>query len=119
MDHVDTSFFSDEEIAQVLYMQELIRQNEHKEFETSDEYIDPNPDIHALFLQFNKQYFYGTLETIEVRWSSKMTLYVVSFLLILPRCAGLCCYEGKGGLCSIRLSEPLLKYRYFKLDYSY
>ncbi|KAF8562794.1 hypothetical protein P879_10176 [Paragonimus westermani] len=26
-------------------------------------------------------------------------------------CAGLCCYEGLGGLCSIRLSEPLLKLR--------
>ena len=27
------------------------------------------------------------------------------------RCAGLCCYEGRGGLCSIRLSAPLLKLR--------
>ena len=27
------------------------------------------------------------------------------------RCAGLCVYEGRGGLCSIRLSEPLLKLR--------
>lgn len=26
-------------------------------------------------------------------------------------CAGLCCYEGFGGLCCIKLSEPLLKYR--------
>ena len=30
---------------------------------------------------------------------------------IVSRCAGLCVYEGKGGLCSVRLSEPLLKYR--------
>ena len=29
----------------------------------------------------------------------------------LIRCAGLCCYEGRGGLCSIRLSAPLLKLR--------
>ena len=27
------------------------------------------------------------------------------------RCAGMCCYEGSGGLCSVRLSEPLLKLR--------
>lgn len=26
-------------------------------------------------------------------------------------CAGVCSYEGRGGLCSIRLSEPLLKLR--------
>ncbi|KFV73674.1 SprT-like domain-containing protein Spartan, partial [Struthio camelus australis] len=26
-------------------------------------------------------------------------------------CAGVCSYEGKGGMCSIRLSEPLLKLR--------
>lgn len=29
----------------------------------------------------------------------------------LIRCAGVCSYEGRGGLCSIRLSEPLLKLR--------
>ncbi|XP_039188820.1 DNA-dependent metalloprotease SPRTN isoform X3 [Crotalus tigris] len=28
-----------------------------------------------------------------------------------PTCAGVCCYEGHGGMCSIRLSEPLLKLR--------
>ncbi len=27
------------------------------------------------------------------------------------RCAGLCQYEGRGGLCVIKLSEPLLKLR--------
>ena len=27
------------------------------------------------------------------------------------RCAGICCYEGHGGLCSVRLSQPLLKLR--------
>uniref|UniRef100_A0A672N003 SprT-like N-terminal domain n=1 Tax=Sinocyclocheilus grahami TaxID=75366 RepID=A0A672N003_SINGR len=26
-------------------------------------------------------------------------------------CAGVCSYEGRGGLCSVRLSEPLLKLR--------
>ncbi|KAK3718778.1 hypothetical protein QZH41_014053, partial [Actinostola sp. cb2023] len=64
------------------------------------ELIDPHPDIRQLFLQFNEEYFDGLLGGIEVRWSPRMTL-----------CAGLCCYEGRGGLCSIRLSEPLLKLR--------
>ncbi|XP_078256149.1 DNA-dependent metalloprotease SPRTN isoform X2 [Rhinoraja longicauda] len=27
------------------------------------------------------------------------------------RCAGVCSYEGRGGLCSIRISEPLMKLR--------
>lgn len=31
--------------------------------------------------------------------------------LYFSRCAGVCSYEGRGGLCSIRLSEPLLKLR--------
>lgn len=64
------------------------------------ELIDPNPDIHALFLHFNDVFFHGRLAGCEVRWSPRMTL-----------CAGLCCYEGRGGLCSIRLSQPLLKFR--------
>lgn len=37
---------------------------------------------------------------VEVKWGPRMTL-----------CAGLCSYEGKGGACVIKLSEPLLKYR--------
>jgi len=64
------------------------------------ELIDPIPDVRQLFLQFNDAYFKGLLGSVEVRWSPRMTL-----------CAGLCCYEGRGGLCSIRLSEPLLKLR--------
>lgn len=62
--------------------------------------IDPNPDVRSLFASFDHQFFDSSLSAVEVRWSSRMTL-----------CAGLCVYEGRGGLCSIRLSEPLLKYR--------
>ncbi|GFY54702.1 sprT-like domain-containing protein Spartan [Trichonephila inaurata madagascariensis] len=29
------------------------------------ELVDPNPDIHALFLEFNAQFFYGKLEAVE------------------------------------------------------
>ncbi|CAL1284665.1 unnamed protein product [Larinioides sclopetarius] len=64
------------------------------------ELIDPNPDIHALFLEFNTKFFFGKLDAVEVRWSPRMTL-----------CAGVCCYEGRGRLCSVRLSLPLLKLR--------
>ncbi|XP_042217750.1 DNA-dependent metalloprotease dvc-1-like isoform X2 [Homarus americanus] len=62
--------------------------------------IDPNPDIHTLFLTFNDQFFWGRLTGVEVKWSPRMTL-----------CAGVCSYEGHGGLCSVRLSVPLLKLR--------
>lgn len=61
---------------------------------------DPNPDLRSLFVEFNEAFFFGKLSHVEVRWSPRMTL-----------CAGLCCYEGQGGLCSVRLSEPLLKLR--------
>ncbi|XP_069463043.1 DNA-dependent metalloprotease SPRTN isoform X2 [Ambystoma mexicanum] len=64
------------------------------------ELLDPSPDVRALFLQFNQLFFWGKLAGVEVKWSSRMTL-----------CAGVCSYEGRGGLCSIRLSGPLLKLR--------
>ena len=41
------------------------------------EMTDPNPDVRALFLQFNDRFFWGKLAGIEVRWSPRMTLYVV------------------------------------------
>lgn len=61
--------------------------------------FDPNPDLHTLFLTFNDWYFSSVLLGVEVRWSSRMT-----------SCAGTCSYYP-GGYCSIRLSEPLLKFR--------
>ncbi|CAM4690638.1 unnamed protein product [Leuciscus chuanchicus] len=64
------------------------------------ETLDPSPDVRAMFLQFNDRFFWGKLSGVEVKWSPRMTL-----------CAGVCSYEGRGGLCSIRLSEPLLKLR--------
>ncbi|XP_054432721.1 DNA-dependent metalloprotease SPRTN isoform X2 [Pteronotus mesoamericanus] len=64
------------------------------------ELVDPTPDLQALFVQFNDRFFWGQLEAVEVKWSRRMTL-----------CAGICSYEGRGGMCSIRLSEPLLKLR--------
>lgn len=64
------------------------------------EQLDPTPDVRTLFGEFDKQFFKGALASVEVRWSPRMTL-----------CAGMCVYEGKGGLCSVRLSEALLKFR--------
>jgi hypothetical protein len=37
------------------------------------EYIDPTPDVHALFIQFNKTFFWNELKHVEVRWSPRMT----------------------------------------------
>ncbi|CBZ55878.1 conserved hypothetical protein [Neospora caninum Liverpool] len=60
------------------------------------------PDLHALFAYYNDAFFEGKLSGVEVRWSKRMTL-----------CAGLCVYQT-GGYCSVRLSEPLLKFRSVK-----
>lgn len=38
------------------------------------ELIDPIPNIHDLFLQFNDAYFGGRLAGVEVKWSPRMTL---------------------------------------------
>eukprot|EP01135_Chromosphaera_perkinsii_P000463 Nk52_evm17s96 gene=Nk52_evmTU17s96 len=64
------------------------------------ELLDPNPDIYSLFEEYNRLFFDGLLCGIEVKWSPRMTL-----------CAGVCSFEGRGGLCSIRLSKPLLSLR--------
>ncbi|KFH67724.1 hypothetical protein MVEG_06456 [Podila verticillata NRRL 6337] len=65
-----------------------------------DESTGPFKDLHGLFLAFNDQYFESKLSACEVRWSPRMTL-----------CAGLCVYQASAQYCSIRLSEPLLKFR--------
>ncbi|KAH7715955.1 Zinc finger RAD18 domain-containing protein [Aphelenchoides avenae] len=66
----------------------------------SYELIDPTPDLHSTFVQFNTQFFDGALAACTVEWSKRMTA-----------CAGICYFQPKSGLCSIRLSEPLLKLR--------
>lgn len=53
--------------------------------------LDPTPDLHALFLQFNDRFFWGRLSACEVKWSPRMTL-----------CAGVCSYSPRQGLCSVR-----------------
>lgn len=53
--------------------------------------VDPTPDLHALFLQYNDRFFAGKLSSCEVKWSPRMTL-----------CAGLCSYQKRARYCSIR-----------------
>ncbi|KAI8076512.1 SprT-like family-domain-containing protein [Gilbertella persicaria] len=57
------------------------------------------PDLHELFVLFNRLYFDNQLDMVEVKWSKKMT-----------RCAGTCTFKG-GNHCIITMSEPLLKFR--------
>uniref|UniRef100_A0A915CWJ7 SprT-like domain-containing protein n=1 Tax=Ditylenchus dipsaci TaxID=166011 RepID=A0A915CWJ7_9BILA len=66
----------------------------------SYELVDPTPDVYAQFVLFNDQFFYGSLCTCTVEWSNKLT-----------SCAGICEFHTLSGLCTIRLSEPLLKLR--------
>ncbi|XP_075974252.1 DNA-dependent metalloprotease SPRTN [Anticarsia gemmatalis] len=66
------------------------------------ELVDPTPNVHMLFIHFDKLFFWTKLASrAVVRWSKRMY-----------SCAGICAYEGgRGGLCDIALSEPLLKLR--------
>lgn len=66
------------------------------------ELIDPVPDIHNLFQNFNIKFFNGKLACVELEWSKRMY-----------QCAGIC-YSRRSRThmsCVIRLSEPLLKLR--------
>ncbi|KAL1516857.1 hypothetical protein ABEB36_000698 [Hypothenemus hampei] len=64
------------------------------------EVIDPTPDVYVLFTAFSQRFFWNALGSVTVSWSKRMTT-----------CAGICSYNPAGGLCSITLSEPLLKLR--------
>lgn len=61
------------------------------------ELIDPCPDVHSLFVEFDRRYFWSRLGSCRLEWSKRMTI-----------CAGIF-YLREGGV--IRLSEPLLKFR--------
>ncbi|XP_044742227.1 DNA-dependent metalloprotease SPRTN-like [Chrysoperla carnea] len=78
------------------------KNNKNKEnlIDPSWELIDPTPNIFTLFIQFDKRFFYNKLNAVIVKWSKRMTT-----------CAGICSYEGRGGACTVSLSEPLLKLR--------
>uniref|UniRef100_A0A8D3DC73 SprT-like N-terminal domain n=1 Tax=Scophthalmus maximus TaxID=52904 RepID=A0A8D3DC73_SCOMX len=90
----------DEDFLLAIRLQEQPPERPLSIVDASWETLDPSPDVRGMFLQFNDMFFWGKLCGVEVKWSPRMTL-----------CAGVCSYEGRGGLCSIRLSEPLLKLR--------
>ncbi|XP_046962151.1 DNA-dependent metalloprotease dvc-1 [Vanessa cardui] len=63
------------------------------------ELVDPTPNVHALFIHFDKIFFWTQLASrAVVRWSKRMY-----------SCAGTCSYDRC--ICDIALSEPLLKLR--------
>lgn len=63
------------------------------------ELLDPTPDIRALFLRYNSEFFHEALCSTVIEWSRRMTT-----------CAGIC-YCKREGFCIIRLSQPLLQFR--------
>ncbi|KAI0566731.1 SprT-like protein [Gracilaria domingensis] len=63
-----------------------------------EDLIDPCPDVHALFLEYNRKHFENRITHTYVEYSRRMTA-----------CAGTCTFMRTG--CRIGLSEPLLKLR--------
>lgn len=67
------------------------------------EMIDPNPDIWALFGQFDARFFKGILTShfVELKWSSNR----------MTSTAGLCSWSPRTNFAVIKLSKPLLTLR--------
>ncbi|PXF43136.1 SprT-like domain-containing protein Spartan [Gracilariopsis chorda] len=65
---------------------------------TEEDLVDPCPDVHALFQQYNRKHFSNGITHTYVEYSQRMKL-----------CAGTCTFQRTG--CRIALSEPLLKLR--------
>lgn len=75
--------------------------NKENIVDTNLEKTDPTPNIHDLFRQFNKRFFWDRLNMVEVTWStSRMT-----------SCAGVCTFRPRTRHCQIRLSAPLMSLR--------
>ncbi|XP_070160049.1 DNA-dependent metalloprotease dvc-1 isoform X1 [Polyergus mexicanus] len=64
------------------------------------EFIDPTPNIHTLFVQFNARFFRNVLSPVQIKWSNRM-----------KSCAGVCTFHSRNKECIISLSAPLLKLR--------
>ncbi|KAI9015858.1 SprT-like family-domain-containing protein [Phycomyces nitens] len=102
-DEILARILQDEEDEQDRKRQRICEQDERlaRSLDQDQNKDDDNvfPDLHDLFMTYNPLYFQDKLGMVEVKWSSRLTL-----------CAGICCYH-QGGLCTIKLSEPLLKLR--------
>lgn len=46
------------------------------------EYLDPTPDIHVLFLEFDDRFFGSKLKSVVVKWSPRMTVYTYRLRII-------------------------------------
>lgn len=68
------------------------------------ETLDPNPDIQALFLEFNERFFYGKLIFCTLDWTKNMELGQLEW-------AGKCEYREQYWRAHISLSEQILKRR--------
>jgi len=68
------------------------------------ETLDPNPDIQALFLEFNERFFFGKLLFCTVDWTKHMEPGELG-------CAGKCEYLEQCSRAHITLSEQILKRR--------
>uniref|UniRef100_A0A803KCV8 SprT-like domain-containing protein n=1 Tax=Xenopus tropicalis TaxID=8364 RepID=A0A803KCV8_XENTR len=64
------------------------------------EVLDPKPDIHVLFEEFNAKFFRGLLPPIELKWSNR-----------LCSTAGCFIYDNKTRRCKIHMNKPLLELR--------
>jgi hypothetical protein len=58
---------------------ETINHVKASDFKESDQFF---PDLHELFLFYDSCFFFSKLQSVEVRWSKRMTL-----------CAGVCVYN--------------------------
>ena len=88
VDDEDPILQSDFEMAKML-------QNEEENVIKEEDF-----DVYKLFSLYNLKYFKNKLDSCVLEWSKKMKL-----------CAGICYYEKASKLCTIRLSEPILKFR--------
>lgn len=70
--------------------------------------MEPQNDIVSVFMCYC-----AVIVVVKVvkRFPVLTLMSPAPFYAFSSRCAGVCSYEGRGGLCSIRLSEPLLKLR--------
>ncbi|XP_031748788.1 sprT-like domain-containing protein Spartan [Xenopus tropicalis] len=64
------------------------------------EVLDPKPDIHVLFEEFNAKFFGGQLPPIELKWSNRLCIDTGVFI-----------HDDKTGICKIHLNKPLLDLR--------
>lgn len=73
----DDALFLDEETAALLFAeaQKIV------DVPDAPPEITEHQDAHALFLHFNDLYFGGALAGVEVKWSSRMTLFVNLYLI--------------------------------------